>query len=591
MSKNKLELIIEAVDRFTGPFRKIGKSVAQFSKRSGLQAVGTAAMRAGKGIRSLAAEAVKLGGIVGVAVGGLFALTRATAAFGDNLAKTADRLGLNITWLQKYRYAANLSDVATGTFDMAMQRFTRRAAEAAAGTGVAKDALKRLGVELRDGQGKMKSSEKLLNEVADGMKKVEDPAVRVRLAFALFDSEGVKMVNMLKNGSAAMNAAANEAEKLGIMTEAQARASEKFNDNMTKLWRAIKQLGYSIGSELMPYMEEFVVAMKDMVLEAKPEIIEGLRKAIKYLRDDLPKTITGIFALASPFISLAGWLDILITNTIGWKKAVWILAGILGGNLLKAIVMTTISLGAFVKAVLVAAFNLTMMAASAVRAMITGLISMAPALLAAVSATWAWTAALLANPLTWIVIAIAAAAGAVWLIVKNWDQVSAKLSAIWDGIRQAFSEGFLNGIIHLLKNFAPIVFIAEAVNKLISYLFGIDLFSIGQDWIQGFGDGIQSQWQKITAWLSSAVDELLALIPDWAKDKLGISANVSSVNVQNSGLTKAPSALPAAANGNMNGRVRVSFENAPAGMRVREVATDNSSMALDVDAGLAMGGI
>jgi hypothetical protein len=48
------------------------------------------------------------------------------------------------------------------TLEMALQRFTRRAAEAAEGTGEAKDALAQMGIALRDQSGNLRSSEDLL---------------------------------------------------------------------------------------------------------------------------------------------------------------------------------------------------------------------------------------------------------------------------------------------------------------------------------------------------------------------------------------------------------------------------------------------
>ena len=43
--------------------------------------------------------------------------------------------------LQELRFAAKASGIEQQTLDMALQRFTRRAAEAAQGTGEAKDAM------------------------------------------------------------------------------------------------------------------------------------------------------------------------------------------------------------------------------------------------------------------------------------------------------------------------------------------------------------------------------------------------------------------------------------------------------------------
>jgi hypothetical protein len=85
---------------------------------------------------------------------------------------------------------------------MALQRFTRRAAEAAQGTGEAKDALAQMSIALRDQSGNLRRSEDLLADVADAFARIEDPAERVRLAFKLFDSEGVALVNLLRDDAA-----------------------------------------------------------------------------------------------------------------------------------------------------------------------------------------------------------------------------------------------------------------------------------------------------------------------------------------------------------------------------------------------------
>jgi hypothetical protein len=587
-TKNKLELIIEAVDRFTTPFRKMGKSLKQFYEKSGLQQVGKSLKGAASSLKDFGLEALKFGGLIGAATGGLFALAKATSTFGDGVAKTAERLGIGVVWLQKYRYAASLADISQQTFDMAMQRFTRRAAEAAAGTGVAKDALSFLNVELRDGQDKLKSSEQLLAEVADGMQEVEDPAMRVRIAFALFDSEGVKMINMLKNGSKAMKEQADEADKLGILTEDQIKASEEFNDELERLWRALKFTAYSIGAELIPVMSDFVKSLQELVIEFKPHIIDAFKSALKYLRDDLPKTVAGFFALTSPIISMVGWLDFAISNTIGWQRAIMILAGIIGGSLIKSLFIAVLSLGVFIKSIILATWRLGLMAINGIKAAIGGLISLAPAFITAATAAGTFAAAILVNPITWIVMGIVALVAAVWYLVKNWDGVKARLLSIWAGITEAFENGFLNGIYHLLRNFTPLGLIAGGINDLIKYLTNMDLGEIGAKWIGGLIDGIKGEWAKLTAWLSEAVEGLINMMPDWVKDRIGIN---TSVNALVPGANIVPSALPQNANNNFSGQVKVSFENTPPGTRIQDVRSSNSQVALDVDAGYAIGGV
>ena len=74
------------------------------------------------------------------------ARSRAANAIG----KTADTIGVGVEALQELRFAAKASGIEQQTLDMALQRFTRRAAEAAQGTGEAKDALAQMGIALRE---------------------------------------------------------------------------------------------------------------------------------------------------------------------------------------------------------------------------------------------------------------------------------------------------------------------------------------------------------------------------------------------------------------------------------------------------------
>jgi hypothetical protein len=92
-------------------------------------------------------------------------------------------------------------------------------AEAAQDTGEAKDALAQMGIALRDQSGKLRRSEDLLADVADAFARIEDPAKRARLAFKLFDSEGVALVNLLRGGSDAPDEMRERARDLGIVLD------------------------------------------------------------------------------------------------------------------------------------------------------------------------------------------------------------------------------------------------------------------------------------------------------------------------------------------------------------------------------------
>jgi hypothetical protein len=155
-------------------------------------------------------------------------------------ARPPTRSGSGVEALQELRFAAKASRVEQQTLDMALQRFTRRAAEAAQGTGEAKDALARLGIALRDQSGNLRRSEDLLSDVADAFARIEDPAERVRLAFKLFDSQGVALVNLLRDGSGALEQMRERARSLGIvLDERLVRDAERARTELDTLAQVI----------------------------------------------------------------------------------------------------------------------------------------------------------------------------------------------------------------------------------------------------------------------------------------------------------------------------------------------------------------
>lgn len=174
---------------------------------------------------------------------------------GDTLAKTADKLGLATDALGGLRHAAKLTGVEAGTLDLAIQRMVRRVAEAAQGTGEAKDAIRELGLSAKD-LNKL-APDKQMQALADAMARVATDGDKVRLAMKLFDSEGVALVNTLKLGSKGLREAQAEAQALGVtLTRIDAAKIEKANDAWTRAKTAIQGVGNRLAVKLAPFIED-----------------------------------------------------------------------------------------------------------------------------------------------------------------------------------------------------------------------------------------------------------------------------------------------------------------------------------------------
>ncbi|MCO5156107.1 MAG: hypothetical protein M9945_05025 [Aquamicrobium sp.] len=163
-----------------------------------------------------------------LSVAGALGTAKAAMREFSQTGDVAQRLGIDVERLQELRYAAEQGGMSVTNFDVALRRFIRRSSEAAQGTGAAVGAFKELGISVRDADGNLKASDKLLGEVADRMTKVKDPADKLRLAFKMFDTDGAAMVNVLANGSKGLDEFSAKARSLGIVVERHmiARAQE-----------------------------------------------------------------------------------------------------------------------------------------------------------------------------------------------------------------------------------------------------------------------------------------------------------------------------------------------------------------------------
>lgn len=133
-----------------------------------------------------------------------------------------------------------------------------------------------------------------------------------------------------------------------------------------------------------------------------------------------------------------------------------------------------------------------------------------PAVLGMMKATAAWSVALLANPITWIVLGIAAAA---FLIYRYWEPITGFFSGIWSSIKGAFDQGWTNGIVKLIELFSPVVWIAKGMNAVTEWLFGFSLFDAGANIVKSVWNGIQSMADAPVAAMRRIVGRIRNLLP------------------------------------------------------------------------------
>ena len=529
MARLNLALIVKTVDQATRPLKQIQRTVRTVGRQTGLDKVGRDLRRVGRQMGRVGRQAGVFARRFGLATG---AAGAAAFAFGGQYATTAFNLqqksklfGVPIEKLQELRYAAEQAGIDTNTFDMAFQRFTRRTAEAAAGTGEALEALKFLGIALKDSAGNVRPAADLFAEVADKMKGIEDESLKVRIGFKLFDSEGAKMVLMLADGKKGLEAHAKELRKLGIISEEEAKQAASYHLEKLQLGAAIRGVGYAIGAVLLPKLAPLIKSTREWIAANRIEIVTRFKTAIEELAEMVSWLGDRFDELISTGARFLNWIretfppaDRLIAKLVtwaeelGWVKGAAILLGtFLGGGLIRAVIGLFKPLASLVFSIAGAGAKMLWLVGKPIATMAYGLaVTVArKAVPAAVAAFRGLNAALRANPFIAIGTAVV---GAAYLIYRNWDdiveffeRIIPKLRGVllgwWEGINDYWAGFWANTV--------AAVGIDEWLFKLVGYKDRF--FAAVTGWWSGIIEWVRAKWQAITD-----------LIPDFLKREIGI---------------------------------------------------------------------
>jgi TP901 family phage tail tape measure protein len=283
----KVKFTFTAINNTKAAFNQLNKSLSFAGK--------TAAVTS-KAVLGIGAAATAAAGTIAL-------FTKANVNALDTLGKTASKLGVNVEFLQQMRFAAEQTGIETRTLDMGLQRFIRRVAEAAKGTGEAKGALQQLGIEFKNADGSARDIQDILFDVADGLANTSSEGERVRLAFKFFDSEGVALVNTLKGGSVELKKFFNEAENLGILISSDTtKKAEAFNDQLNIIKRQFTAITQNLVGAFLPVLQDVSKDLTKFLTDTKKEV-GGF--------DKLGQNIAvGIVQGTQGFISgIAGFLD------------------------------------------------------------------------------------------------------------------------------------------------------------------------------------------------------------------------------------------------------------------------------------------
>lgn len=234
--------------------------------------------------------------------------TREAINFGDELNDMSERWGIAQDGLSGMAYAAKLADTSLEGITGGLRHLAKSMEEARDPASDQAQLFAAMGISMTDAEGKMKSADEMMGELADQFKDMPNGMEKARLAMQIFGKAGADLIPYLNQGSEGIKKMKDEAKGFGLFwTPEQSAQAADFNDNMDRMTMAVQGLFTRIAQALLPTLgavaEAFVESAKEGgILKGVFDIIVGAVKAVDFV---LKPLILGVYILTNAF-SLLG---------------------------------------------------------------------------------------------------------------------------------------------------------------------------------------------------------------------------------------------------------------------------------------------
>lgn len=321
-----------------------------------------------------------------------------------------------------------------------------------------------LGLAFVDANNQIKSLPEILDLLRGKYGDTIDAIEKQEIATAFGTDEAVDLIDLLysKTGELQDNVLSlydATGQGTAVASEMASAMNETEPEKFERLQQQLHNVAEAAGSTLLPVVNDLMEGAAG-VIQKGAEWVENHQNLVRIILL-AALTLGGFLAVAGTCIAVVGGVGIVFTKTAGLVKG---FIGVIRGlpDLFETIALYGMEAGDAIRngfnrirtagsTAVTAVKNVTLRIAgmaktavvsgvTALKNMALGLVSMArQAVVTAVTAmpgliasVWSFTAALLANPITWVVIGIVALIAALILLWQNWDSVTAFLQNAWD---------------------------------------------------------------------------------------------------------------------------------------------------------------
>ncbi len=377
--------------------------------------------------------------------------------------------------------------------------------------------------------------ERFIMTMRDKLSKIKDPIQRMEVMKTLFDGEGMRAITPLL--------AKNKEEAIAYLDAIKNTLSPEEYQNLRK---QIEQGGFTGLEEMAKKMEQqaalqeridrllgtfantleslqgtlstFFAKLGELIAPELKTIADKLNNYISSLSDfvDKHKTATKVILFTVGgfvgFLTILGAIGLVLASvmklfSLAFSPFVWLLRTTLVRGLTAALFQNTVALIRWAitgtaSTGWLKALDFFLLKAKLSMLQLIGVIKLKILALRAMAIAW------LTSPIGLIIAGISTLIGIGYLLYRNWDKIVKALATAWSWLKSNWQK-LLQIFLWVNPISAPIM----ALNKLVKYVFGIDLFPAGKKIVESLWNGIKSLASKPVETMKEIVQKIRNMLP------------------------------------------------------------------------------
>lgn len=258
-----VDLIGNKTAKFLPELEKAGAGLAQVTAES---ATAGAALRAlAHPVALVAAAVIAVNAGLVLLARELFTISKRAAEFQGRMFDLSQQTGVAVETLSALEVVAKTTGGEIGNLTQALVTFQRRIDDTSDPTSKAAAQFKELGIEASDTETAFRQAFAAVARMPEGFRQTNAAA-------ELFGARGGKQVlAIIKETNGDLDEAIKRFRELGILiSESDARAADRLNDELALLDFQIRSLSATLARDLIPELTGLVRAFSDVVRAARP---------------------------------------------------------------------------------------------------------------------------------------------------------------------------------------------------------------------------------------------------------------------------------------------------------------------------------